>query len=163
MEPVDVQSVMDSDSIPSVDRGGALSGVGTGGGKTKLDTTHFLKDNEIGGALPDTQEGVDAAVQAKHYENEKAMEGSLTLVHGFPGLNAGDKITVNRVGPVFSGEWIIKTHTLKVSQDGCHSTLELTRNAVGDTGSSSETGPAFETDKCKSENSSLKPGNFISE
>jgi len=64
MEPVNIQCVIDTDAIPSVDRGGGLSGVGTGGGKTELDTTHFLKDNEIGGALPDTQEGIDAAVQA---------------------------------------------------------------------------------------------------
>ncbi len=161
MEPVNPQSVFDSDSIPSVDRGGSLSGVGTGGGKSELDTTHFLKDNEIGGALPDTQEGIDAAVQAKHYKNEKAMEGSLTLVHGFPGLNAGDKISVNGVGPVFSGEWIIKTHTLKVSQDGCHSTLELTRNAVGNTGGGSEAGTGFETDSVKTDSKSLGPDSFI--
>jgi len=161
MEPVNIQSVIDTDAIPSVDRGSSLSGVGTGGGKTELDTTHFLKDNEIGGAIPDTQEGIDAAVQAKHYQNEKAMEGSLTLVHGFPGLNAGDKITVIGVGPVFSGEWIIKTHTLKVSQDGCHSTLELTRNAVGDTGGGSETGAGFETDSVKTDSRSLGSDGFI--
>lgn len=161
MEPVNVQSVFDSDSIPSAGRSNALSGMGTGGGKTELDTTHFMKDNEIGGALPDTQEGIDAAVQAKHYKNEKAMEGSLTLVHGFPGLNAGDKITVIGVGPVFSGEWIIKTHTLKVSQDGCHSTLELTRNAAGGAGSSTNADAGFETDNSKMDSRALGPDGFI--
>lgn len=163
MEAVSAQINIDPDSIPSVERGGGLSGVGTGGGKTRLDTTHFLKDNEVGGALPDTQEGIDTAVRAKHYRNEKAMEGTLMLVHGFPGLNAGDKIAVIGVGPVFSGEWIVKTHTLKVSQEGCHSTLELTRNAVGDTGGGPETVPAFETDMTKTGNKPLKADNFSSE
>lgn len=161
MEPVNPQIVLDQDSIPSTDRGGAISGVGTGGGKTGIDSTHILKDNEIGGALPDTQEGLDTAVQSKHYQNEKAMEGSLTLVRGFPSLNAGDKIAVTGVGPVFSGEWIIKTHTLKVSQDGCHSTLELTRNAVGDNGGGAADTGGFESDSGKTGSRSLGAESFI--
>ena len=131
MLPVEPHGVSNKDAIPKAPKGGAISGVGTGGGNNEVETTHYLKDNEIGGALPDTQEGLDSASGAKHYKNEKAMEGSLTLVRGFPQINAGDKITIIGVGPVFSGAWIVKTHTLKVSQDGCQSTLELTRNAVG--------------------------------
>ena len=161
MEPVNIQTIIDRDSIPSSERGGGISGVGTGGGKSELDSTHFLKDNEIGGALPDTQEGIDAAVQAKHYQNEKAMEGSITLVHGFPGLNAGDKISVTGVGSVFSGEWIIKTHTLKVSQDGCHNTLKLTRDAVGDTVSGPAAGSGFETDSAKTNSKPLETDGFL--
>ena len=88
------------------------------------------------------------------------MEGSLTLVRGFPQINAGDKITVLGVGPVFSGEWIVKTHTLKVSQDGCQSTLELTRNAVGNSGGGTETGDSFETDRMKMENTPLNAGDY---
>ncbi len=131
MRPVDLHGIADADAIPAAPKSGAISGVGTGGGKSEVETTHYLKDNEIGGALPDTQEGLDAASGAKHYRNEKAMEGSLTLVRGFPQINAGDKVAVLGVGSVFSGEWIVKTHTLKISRDGCHSELELTRNALG--------------------------------
>jgi hypothetical protein len=160
MQPVEPHGIPDRDSIPQPPKGGALSGVGTGGGKSEVETTHYLKDNEIGGALPDTQEGLDAASGAKHYRNEKAMEGSLTLVRGFPQINAGDKITILGVGPVFSGEWIVKTHTLKVSQDGCQSTLELTRNAVGNTGGGPETGGGLETDRMKTENTPLDEGDF---
>ena len=160
MQPVEPHGIPNRDSIPQPPRGGALSGVGTGGGKSEVETTHFLKDNEIGGALPDTQEGLDTASGAKHYKNEKAMEGSLTLVRGFPQVNAGDKITILGVGPVFSGEWIVKTHTLKVSQDGCQSTLELTRNAVGKSGGGSETGGGFEPDRMKMENTPLDEGDY---
>lgn len=161
MQPVAANHVPNTDAIPEAPRGAALSGVGTGGGKDGVETTHYLKDNGIGGALPDTQEGLDAASDAKHYKNEKAMEGSLTLVRGFPQINAGDKITVLGVGSVFSGDWIVKTHTLKVSQDGCHSTLELTRNAVGNAGGGAgETGGGFETDKMKTENTPLKGDDF---
>jgi len=164
MEPVNPQIVLDPDSISSADRGGAISGVGTGGGKTEVDSTHYLKDNGIGGALPDTKEGLDTAVKSKHYQNEKAMEGSLTLVCGFPSLNAGDKIAVTGVGPVFSGEWIIKTHTLKVSQDGCHSTLDLTRNAVGDKGGGAgDSSGGFDTEQKKTDSRSLGYDNFIGE
>jgi len=160
MQTVEPHGISNRDTIPQAPKGGAISGVGTGGGKTKVETTHFLKDNEIGGALPDTQEGLDAASGAKHYKNEKAMEGSLTLVRGFPQINAGDKITVLGVGPVFSGAWIVKTHTLKVSQDGCQSTLELTRNAVGNSGGGTETGGGFETDRMKMENTPLNEGDY---
>ncbi len=160
MQPVEPHGIPAGDSIPQAPKGGAISGVGTGGGKTEVETTHYLKDNEIGGALPDTQEGLDAASGAKHYKNEKAMEGSLTLVRGFPQINAGDKITVLGVGPVFSGEWIVKTHTLKVSQDGCQSTLELTRNAVGNSGGGTETGGGFDTDRMKMENTPLDKGDY---
>ena len=160
MQPVEPHGISGPDTIPQAPKDGAISGVGTGGGKTEVETTHYLKDNEIGGALPDTQEGLDAASGAKHYKNEKAMEGSLTLVRGFPQINAGDKITVLGVGPVFSGEWILKTHTLKVSQDGCQSTLELTRNAVGNSGGGTETGGGFETDRMKMENTPLNAGDY---
>ena len=154
MQPVESNGVPNKNAIPKAPKGGAISGVGTGGGKNEVETTHYLKDNEIGGALPDTQEGLDSASGAKHYKNEKAMEGSLTLVRGFPQINAGDKITILGVGPVFSGAWIVKTHALKVSQDGCQSTLELTRNAVGNSGG------GFETDKMKTNNTPLKGDNF---
>ena len=160
MLPVEPHGVSNKDAIPKAPKGGAISGVGTGGGKSEVETTHYLKDNEIGGALPDTQEGLDSASGAKHYKNEKAMEGSLTLVRGFPQINAGDKITIIGVGPVFSGEWIVKTHTLKVSQDGCQSTLDLTRNAVGKSGGGSDAGGGFETDKMKTNNTPLKGDNF---
>ncbi len=160
MLPVEPHGVSSKDTIPKAPKGGALSGVGTGGGKNEVETTHYLKDNEIGGALPDTQEGLDAASGAKHYKNEKAMEGSLTLVRGFPQINAGDKVTILGVGPVFSGAWIVKTHTLKVSQDGCQSTLELTRNAVGNSGGGSETSGGFETDKQKTQNTPLEGDDF---
>ena len=156
MLPVEPHGVPNKDAIPKAPKGGALSGVGTGGGKSKVDTTHYLKDNAHGGALPDTQEGLDAAAGAKHYQNEKAMEGSLTLVRGFPQINAGDKITILGVGPVFSGEWIVKTHTLKVSQDGCQSSLELTRNAVGKSGGETESsGGGLDTDKKKTNSKPL--------
>jgi hypothetical protein len=160
MQPFEPHGVPNKDAIPKAPKGGALSGVGTGGGKSEVETTHFLKDNEIGGALPDTQEGLDAASGAKHYKNEKAMEGSLTLVRGFPQINAGDKITILGVGPVFSGEWIVKTHTLKVLQDGCQSTLELTRNAVGKSGGESEASGGFETDRMKMENTPLQEDDY---
>jgi len=160
MQPVEPHGIPSGDSIPQAPKGSAISGVGTGGGKTEVETTHYLKDNEIGGALPDTQEGLDAASGAKHYKNEKAMEGSLTLVRGFPQINAGDKITVLGVGPVFSGEWIVKTHTLKVSQDGCQSTLELTRNAVGNSGGGTEAGGGFYTDRMKMQNTPLNAGDY---
>ena len=155
MQPVEPHGVPSKDTIPKASKGGALSGVGTGGGKSKVETTHYLKDNAQGGALPDTQEGLDAASNAKHYQNEKAMEGSLTLVRGFPQINAGDKITILGVGPVFSGEWIAKTHSLKVSQDGCQSTLELSRNAVGKTGGESEPSVELDTDKKKTNSKPL--------
>ncbi|HOC94340.1 MAG TPA: hypothetical protein PKH33_18460, partial [bacterium] len=83
MRPVDLNRIDDADAIPAAPKSGAISGVGTGGGKSEVETTHYLKDNEIGGALPDTQEGLDSASGAKHYRNEKAMQGSLTLVRGF--------------------------------------------------------------------------------
>ncbi len=160
MLAVEPYGVSNTDTIPKAPRSGALSGVGTGGGKSEVETTHYLKDNEIGGALPDTQEGLDAASGAKHYKNEKAMEGTLTLVRGFPQINAGNKITILGVGPVFSGAWIVKTHTLKISQDGCQSTLTVTRNAVGNSGSVTKTSSGFETDKAKTQNMPLKGNNF---
>jgi len=160
MRPVDPIGVLNSDAIPGAPKGGAISGVGTGGGKNKVETTHYLKDNEVGGALPDTREGLDVAARAKHYRNEKAMEGTLTLVRGFPQINAGDKITILGVGPVFSGAWIVKTHTLSISREGCHSVLELTRNAVGKSGGGSETSGGLETNKRKSPNAALSEDDF---
>ncbi len=146
MKAVTAQKRGSGDSIPSGKSGGSVSGVGTGGGKSEVETTHHLKDNAAGGALPDTQDGLDSATAAKHYTNEKAMEGTLELEHGMPSINAGDKITIRGVGPIFSGDWIVKTHTLKVGSDGCHSSLELTRNAAGNS-SKSEPNRKFDPGK----------------
>ncbi len=146
MKNVTPQKRGSGDSIPSGKPGGSISGVGTGGGKSEVDTKHVIKDNAVGGALPDTQDGLDTATAAKHYKNEKAMEGSLELEHGMPSINAGDKITIRGVGSIFSGDWIVKTHTLKVGSDGCHSSLELTRNAAGNS-SKTEANKKFDSGK----------------
>ena len=130
-DPVPVLEPGTGQVIPQKSTASPASGIGTGGGATTVDTSHVLKDAAQGGALPDTQEGLDAAVRAKHLDNEQAMTGSLVLAEAMPELSADQQVLLQGLGPVFSGVWTIQRHTLTVDGNGVTSTLDVTRNALG--------------------------------
>jgi len=101
-------------------------------------TDFYVKDQGEGGAMPDTVEELDDTVENRRAINEKALEGKLNLKYAAPELLAGDTIVLKGLGPRFSGQYVIEKHTLTYSKsDGFKSALDLSRNAIGDTSSSS--------------------------
>jgi hypothetical protein len=99
------------------------------------DTGYIVKSNPKAGALPDTQTDLDNAVSYRQRLNEKAVEGKINLKHADPLVLGGDTIVVRGVGPLYDGLFTVTKHTLTLSKSGgLKSVLDVSRNAVGDSG-----------------------------
>lgn len=108
---------------------------------TAKSTKYFLKDQDEGGAMPDTVEEMSDALENRRGKNEKALEGKVDLKYAEPSLVAGETIILKGIGPRFSGLYVVEKHTLSYSKSGgLTSSLDLSRNAIGDTSGDSRSG-----------------------
>ncbi len=103
----------------------------TSGGVGK-DTTYYLRDAADGGALPDNAEEIQTVTAAKQRDNEKVVRATLNLAVCQPLLRGNSKIVVRGVGPRFSGTYLVEKAKHTISTQGALTTLDLSRNALGD-------------------------------
>jgi hypothetical protein len=116
-------------TITSVIEGIPYLSLATGG--TGKGTMHFLRDTGDGGSLPDNAADMEKAVSAKQRKNEKVVGGTLVLAVCKPGLKGNDKVVVTGVGPRFSGTYFVEKATHVVGMNGALTTVEVSRNALG--------------------------------
>jgi hypothetical protein len=110
-------------------------------------TKYYLKDQDEGGAMPDTAEELSDALENRRGINEKALEGKVTLKYAEPSLISGETIILKGLGPRFSGQYIIEKHTISYSKGGgLTSALDLSRNAIGDTSNINSSGTTSGSD-----------------